>query len=1039
MQKPQQRSKYYRQVQRAILLGSSVVLVACGGGDSGTSTAPKPSVPIITAYQALEQPLGREVSTCNLVLNKTNAAFLEELTLTGLPENFAEPSFRIIANDGKNQYVNAGFFNQIKAGEPLRLIAPIHPITPLSGGKVTLEVGDGALRCPTITLNVAAVPAADPKILTRINQKIEQWLDLTIQQLGADPAALATATADTIQPDLIPFAIAKKSLAANGTLTQQAQQAIIDNNQVVAGVMQGSQIEAQLDAAIAELQALPRPTATRATLKPASQPRIALTPKAAPPIHWLNPTPADPIALSKNRPIAQPKNAALCAGQQFPPNPLPISSAAELSQRMLAAQKGYVIGSNEQTQIGQMLGSYALAGSSTANHAGTGLYVIKTIENAKRALEPTELTSYQIGRFDGLLIEDRPASQAGRWDGANLTAQGQTFNISSSILEGLLTAVGMTPGVVGVAVTATGTAFANPINNLVNELTQESCIKIDAPKYGPFNVSDEEWTEFSVIGDAVERLSQRTYIGQNIGAAELQFKLRTEKFASNRILIEKRNVVVQEQQISLSPSQSRVREAGETVEIIATIPNSFVNKGNLDATVLTPNTRILSRQRSNDQYVLRIATPTDRQDYPVRIEFETLNPVLPPAVNNTRSAIATINLGGQIILSQPSACVVPNSTFELTAEISGFSANQRDIDWLVTGPARLISTQPNADGTRVVATIQTTGAGNVEITANASADLSVQARRVANVSERCLVKTQIVGMGISAPISSTDSDGGEGCLAAQDMQVREEKYQTDENPTQIPDLPRESERWFNRSERVTVQNQTASVSVQRANANNSGCNRATVSSNTRADIRVYGGNDGTLGFDFDADLQGSCSLVKSGDQDEVFCANSNAVVSSGGFHYLDIERDTTVLVEGELKCAGLSGVVGFTPMSLIALRYESTNGGLTQYVSSQLSESLIADKSGNPLPPVLWANVQCRQANQTIQLSQEVVFKKPRQSGKTDRIIFSSTGNAFAGITGTTRAGFGMFGTEPTDLVEPKVGNYRSTAKVNFLIRITPK
>jgi len=986
--------------------------------------------------------LGREVSNCKLTLNKTKAGFLEQLTLTGLPENFAEPSFRIIASDGKNQYIHAGLFNQTQAGEPLSLTAPIHPITPLRGGDVTLEVGDGTLRCPTIKLNVAAVPAADPTILTRINQKIEQWLDLTVQQLGADPAALATATADTIQPDLIPFAIAKKSLATNGYLTQQAKQAISNNNQVVAGVMQGSQIEAQLDAAIAELQALPRPTVTRATLKLASQPRIAIQTKSATPIDWLNPTLPDPIAVSKSLPIAQPKNAALCAGQQFPPNPLPISSAAELSQRMLAAKKGYVIGSNEQTKIGQMLGAYTLAGSNTANYAGGGLYVIKTIENAKRALEPTELTSYNIGRFDSLLLEDRPASQAGRWDGANLTAQGQSFNISSAILDGLITAVGMTSSAVGTAVTAAGTAFATPLGNVVNELTQDSCLKIDAPKYGPFNVSDEEWTEFKAIGDAVERLSQRTYIGQQIGAAELQFKLRTEKFASNRVFIEQRNVVVQEQQISLSSSQVRVNQPSDTVEISGTIPNSFVNKANLQVDITrgggVSGAEIISRSTQGDFYTVRVKTPERRVFYPIHVTFTSRNPTLP--ANATRSRVAIIDLKGSLTLSKPSSCLVPNTTFEVTATLEGFSSNQRGINWTVSGAGQLVGTpQPNADGTQVTATIRSTGTGNLTIQATSTTDPTVADTETTSVSERCLIKTQIVGMGIIAPISSTDSDGGEGCLATQNVQVREEKYQTDENPTQIPALPRESERWFNRSEQIAIQNQVASISVQRGNAINSGCNRATVNSTVNADIRVYGENDGTLGFDFDADLQGSCGVVKNGDQDEIFCANSQAIVSSGGFYYLDIDRDTRVLVEGELKCSGLSGVVSLTPMSLIALRYESTNGGLTQYVPSKPSETLITDTSGNPLPPVLWADVKCTQANQTVRLKQEFIFKKPRQTGKTDRIIFTSGGNAFAAVTGRTRTGFGMFGTEPADLAEPKVGNYRTTAKVDFLIRITPK
>ncbi|MEC7120524.1 MAG: hypothetical protein VXW65_11575, partial [Pseudomonadota bacterium] len=163
-------------------------------------------------------------------------------------------------------------------------------------------------------------------------------------------------------------------------------------------------------------------------------------------------------------------------------------------------------------------------------------------------------------------------------------------------------------------------------------------------------------------------------------------------------------------------------------------------------------------------------------------------------------------------------------------------------------------------------------------------------------------------------------------------------------------------------------------------------------------------------------------------------------VSSGGFHYIDIDRDTRVLVEGELKCANLSGVVGLTPMNLIALRFEPTASGLALYVPSQESKNfLITDTENNPQTPVLWTDVKCTQANQTITLNKEFIFKKPRQSGKTDRIIFTSGGNAFAAITGTKRSGFGQFGTEPTDLLPPQSGSYRTTAKVNFVIRITPK
>lgn len=1012
------------------------LLGGCGGG----SVPPAgDGLPVVSAYSALAQPLGVESGACALTLNKSQAGFGEVLTLTGWPSGFGEPGLRILASDGKSQYVHAGLFKKDGSSGGFSFVAPIHPITPLAGGTVSLEVGDGAQRCPAISLEVAAVPDADPQIAMRVYQKLTEWLDLSIAQLGASAAQLATATPGTVQPDLIPFAVAKRILATNGDLAQEAQAALDSQNKVLAGIIQGSQWESQLDAAIAELKALPAPGASRETLK-----SLALRPTATGQALAVAPDRLKPQVASAAvlRTLEKPRAGALCDGQQFPPNPLSISTAADLSRHMLAAKKGYAIGSAEQTKLGQLLGSYSLAGVADTNFAGKGLLVMKTVEDARRALEPTEITAFDVGRYDSLLIEDRPAAQPGRWDSAVVTARGQSFNVSPAILDGLITFVGLPTGPVAKAMEIGGTVFANQWNNVVNDLTEGSCIRIEAPSYGPVSVADEEWTEFTVIGDAVRKLSQRTYMGQAIGAAELQVKLRTEKFGSAAILQERRNVVVQEQQVTSVPGQVRVNEPGEVVDIAGTIPNSFAGKANLQAAITrgggVSGAEIISRRTEGDFHTVKVRTPVERGVYPIHVTFTSLNPTLP--ANSPRTVTAVIDLKGSLSLSSPASCLVPGTEFGVTATLAGFANGQRVLNWSVTGAGQWVGTPVvNADGTQVTATVRATGTGSLEIKATSAADPSVSATVTTSVSDRCLVKTLAAGLGVSGAVSGQDSDGSAGCVSAVSAPGFEEKFQTTENPTPLPAIPPEAERWMDRSGSVVVQNRSATVSVQRGNANGTACNVATVNSNVNAQTRVYGAVDGTLGFDMDVDLQGSCAQIDNAGNPEVFCAGSQSVASVIGAHYLDIDRDTTVRVEGELSCQGLQGVFAFTPMSLIASRYEPSGSGLVAYVPSQLSESLIADAAGNPLPPVLWTDFTCTSANQTASLSKVFVFKKPRQAGKTDRIIFTSMGNAMALVTGTQRSGFGPFGQEPGDLARPVVGDHRTRGKVMFKVQVKPQ
>lgn len=1016
----------------------SMTLAACGGGGGQSDPSPM-TVTVNAPLPILKQPLGQIQPSCQIRFSQQSANFADRVVVSGIPDSFGAINARVIAQQGTVATIGAAYFEDDPSTHTL--IVPLHPVDPLAGGQVKIEVGDGQHACPAVTLNLNPLPAADPQVITRVRDKMAQWVDASIEAVGVNPSTLLTATADTIAPDMIAFAVAKKNISAGGYTRQQFDLAVKNNDKVFAGVLKQLDAEENFDRAIGELKNIPPLTSYRTGLKQASTPSASY---AIPSINrtWSNQPVFSP--LPQIRPMTTPNfaNSAAanaCGNQPFNPTPLPIHSAAELATRMQRANSsnGYLIRAEEQSSLGLGLGILALAPvaeiSSRANNAGASLYVIKTIENARRALEPKNITAFTIGRLDTLLLEDRPATQAGRWDNVTVNAEGEEFNISSSILEGLITAAGLISGPVGTTVTASGVAFATPIGEQINELTKNSCVKLLAPKYGPIDVSDEEWLEFKSLGSAVKKINQRQYVGAEIGNAELMFKLRSEKFASNNIFEERRNVDVQEQRISLLPSGVRAQEAGDTVEISASIGNSFVDKSNLKAYISSAggdqgsayDNSIISQQKQGDLYTIRVKTSKDRKHFPVEITFDTLNPTLPPPPQY-RARVATISLQGSLSLSEPSSCLQPNSTFDITSTLSGLAAGQRGVTWQVSG-GQLVSESINADQTQRTVTFRTGTAGTMTIKATAVADGQVSDTVTVNVADSCFKKLHYSSLAANSIGNGDDGDCGAQTAPPTDF---EQVFSSAENATLPPALPPESDYWYNRQQALNT-NHDNHINYRLLNDRGT-CQSIAVDGNTTMTARLYGENSGKLGMDFSADLTGNC--VKHPANNEIYCANTSALGVPSTFYYLDIKHDTKVLLEGQLQCNGLTGYVVITPFSAIATRYEHLT---TAYVPNTLSETLITDANGQNLPPVLLADFTCTQPNQTVSFSKEIIFKAPRQSNSTDRIVINTLGSVNMAVLGFDKTGFG-----PVDLTQLpviKTGDFQSKGTVNFFIKVTPK
>lgn len=980
----------------AALLCGSLLLSACGGNGSGNGG---PTV---------SRPLGKEVA-CTLSLNPTSVAPGEPVTVTGIPANFSNPGMRVIARNASGDTVGAAFFEAPESGQASRFAAPLHPATPLAGGEVLIEIGDGARRCAALPLQIGGLPDAEPALMQTVLDKLETWLDLQIRVLGGDPAALAAADQDSIDPSLIPLSVAKKLLGSDqapGSLRQQVTQAIASGDRIIPGVMVAADLAGELDRAIAELNALP-------------------------------PTLREPLTAAKN---------VRCEAERLTPVPLPIRSAAELSQRMLASGKGGLYQSNA---LGQFIGTVGIAASEEAssggpfsgagaasvgaNALGAKLYVLKTVEAARQALEPKTIESFDLRRADTLLVEDRPASQPGRWENASVIAVGEEFNVNEAALDGLITTVGMIPGPVGATVGIGSTAFANPISAALKELTSEGCTRIEAPRYGPIDVTDEEWTESRIIGTAVQRIDHRTYRGAEIGSAELKVTLRGEKFnVLSAQFSETLNIVVNPQILSLLPSSLRLSEPGGLATIGATIANSEAGPNgpiNIERQIVSSGDHEIRNVRANgDLLEIDVQASSRREDFPVRIRFAPLNPVLPGG--GPRERIATIDIGGALTLDRNGGdCLLPNSEAQFTATLNGFAANELGVDLTVTG-GTLVSHENNVATQRIV--VRAGGPGTLTVRAVSRADRSLSEEISVPVLRTCLRKIHYSGGVFQAGGIGVDSDGSDGCPPESDVANQDTRTGPPEESIVIPPaIPPASDLWFQREERITA-DFTTDVTVHRLV--DESCRSHRFSGRTEGDIRFYAEEDGTLGMQFNADLSGNCRV----ENDELAgCSRSQAAGVFNTMSYFEITEDTPIRIEGELRCAGLSGYVELTSFSGIATRFED---GVTPYLGIAEGHSLIVKPDGSQAVPVLWV-AECTEADEVVPFAETVIFQAPRKAGGKDLIVVLGSGSASAQINGITKSGFGPLidpeNPQPPPL--PQSGSYASKAQVDFRVKLAPQ
>lgn len=987
------------------ILAAVWMLTGCGGGGPETPAAPSVQVNNPAFAEVLSAPLGEPVA-CALQLSAEAAVPGERIVISGAPEAMGDASIRVIASPAE-----AGGLPLV---DPLLLLAdapagerhfvvPLHPRGDAEGGVVELELGDGVVACPAVAFTIQPLPSAPPDYTETIQSRMEVYVDRLLEVMGYDPAALLDQAQDEVLPADFPFWLAKQFVSADreGSMARLAVENSADGDDLAERLMMAAGLETELNERIDALAALPQ-----AQLEPAA---------------------AD---AKQGRRLWAGKSAASsklgsCSGLQFDSRKLSIHSAAELSSRMLAANgvdnrlANYGNGSVFANHLALSTNTAAAQGGA---FAGSALFLLTTATEAKMALEPRTIVDFDVRSFETLWIEDRPISREAKWSGATVAAEGSRFNITRAALQSLVAVLGVVPGPVGTAVTAAGAFAPNAVNGAIDSFAEGSCFQIAAPRYGPIDVSDEQWTSSEVSGVFTD-FDHRRYYATDLGAGQIKVSLRSEQFGVSGDFEQSATLQAVPIQISTSTDKVFVAEPGEVVELTATVINADTTQDDFQLVAHGAIGEVLSTHRDGQFFTVRIKTNEDREAYPFELEFIAANTTLPLG-SSQRSKRVSFDVRGSLDIRPDDACLIPGQTLDVSAEIKGFQAGNEGVRWSASGGSfaddsalETLFTAPQQLG---VVTLEIVSTTDSEVSDTVNYAVSAQCLRKIWYPEASFTTD---GNGV---YGGGPEDGSGPCPPGQHDETQREELRTrSEDIDTPPGEPAQSRLWFDHQAGVQA---LLSHNSTRYYSHDGNCGNASFTAESRGRIDYLAEGDGTLTLDVDAQVAAECQRYNNENQD-VVCANAAATAGAIGQYILAAgDQPASYRLTGSLQCGAMDGYIILTPFTITVARYVDGQ----PYEPAQ-GQTGVRDAQGNPRSPQL-VNVSCSQANELLFID-ETFTLDAAEAGQTDQVFLPVSGSVLVTPDVIEKAHFGP--PNPFDPIEePAPGSYSGEVDLQFEVRL---
>lgn len=921
-----------------LLLAGALMLTACGGGGSsgggggGGGDGGGSNESLIDAIaNKLMSPIGTEAapSSCTAIgLSSYAGSPGDIITVTGVPNDFEQPFFRsLIVFDAALAPLPGPIpiFSTDTAGEYTFAI-PSYVLDPMSGGQVSLELSDSLAErhCPGIDFSIEELPetvasAEDARAsLEQLQTALEDWTNKALENIGKNPADLLSADVDTLSKVDQLLWLSKRYVSSSdeGAFSDLLSQLTDENAIFLANSLAAAQTRERLEGASVALPALPSdlvPTSRQTTVLPSAR---AMTPGNA--------------ALQRAATIASrlsvPHISCEVATMEFKYD---ISTVEQLSEHMRSRSQGSPF---DASSMGQLLGvmgwnqkidSHILGILKNKHKKGTELFdslsqqeiqvdklgkamgaasdinfVVERIQQAMLAMEPHEISSFELTDVEDNWIEDRPAADTMTWGGAQISAIGKDYNLYRVLLDSTKQFGGkwvakILGGEKGEGFYDIATELSSGyIDEKFKELSKDQCFRLQAPTYGPiiFEDATAKWTQTRVRdgSENVQVIDEKNYQGSSIGNALLEVTPRIEEFPSESGLNLSGwiDVSVEEVRVVADPGYRAVNSTPETfADITATAVAYDANAGTLIAA--TPNKgTINSEMSSGDTLILNYTTPANLSELPATITYEWSGMTLPSGRDSLREATVKFDKKGHIALSPTSACLTPGEELTITASIDGFPSGDA-IAW--TGGA-LTEGSSNLEQVFTADSL-----GKYTITAFSIDDANIFDETEITVASSCIAKAWSPFVHLELNGSGTFSGGGEGCPSASDPDNISREVTNDG----FPEPPLQGAAWVDKDETYSWPSLHSST---RYSFHEGACFSGHLDGRNNSSATYSAKSDGTLALSVDIDMAGDVKKLGTSDNYTMEKVDASFAAVMAGYYYIPVTADTQLHLEGSITC-----------------------------------------------------------------------------------------------------------------------------------------
>lgn len=935
----------------------SVLVIACGGGARGPDDAPD----------------ARLVDCGAVRWSDTSGEPFDRIRIENIPEAIDIPFVEVRTASGFGYMVP--LLPESDAVAELSLPMYVDDDGVGSGTAEISLIGQDA-RCPPVPVEVKPLPDAPDGTLERLVGALEGIRSEHHRLLSLEPGVLLERDFDELAPELIPLAAADRYLMAldgGGSLREALFALPPVERALVADVVAAIDLVRSLE----DTQAALAQSGFSANVDVEDGKRADASKQSFQPSSCL------PLGLGSRDYIG-------------------LGQDTEKLVELLQIQEAVALSNQFRNQVHEDMmfvfsALLAVPSGGASGALGTALLGAQIYDDFKEGMYPSVIppSSFDFEVKPKFNEDHQTVGHRPEWNNATILARSKGWNLSGTTVDLILNYFPLPLGSAGKWVL--DAPFPNApgmnqwkerlsgelenlamegINEAKNDLPPAKCYRLEGQEYGPFDVTDPEYTESFVHGTTITKFSHRSFDLIDIGASEIELVLNPEKFGQE--LKTRKPVRVWQKQINGSPNPAQVASPGETVVLTVAFDNAdFADDAYVDLRAEPASASIVRRTPlAPGYYEVEVATPPDEDSFPAYLFAESLSKTLPEGTPN-RSAAIPIELGAMLAIGPRPGCVDKGDPVTFTAVVN--PETETDVRWSTTAGSI-------ADSGRTVAYQAPSVSTQVTVSAHLASDPDVKDEvqfRVGDCTEVAVYHAHAAG--VSFP-------GASACDGTGPIFDEEREDQTVEEMSMPPAPPAAAALGAGQAHHRDW-SMGGLHTMQFGQLGTNECASADFDSRVELDAHhQVSGAGQRVDVDFALEATSTCRNVPQ--LDEV-CSNAGGNAAIVAVYYIDVREPTSYQFVAELDCRGPEGPF---PTGL-----PSVHGLLARYVGGGGSpENAVPPNGSNPLPgdfihPQVVGQA-CNDANPRVRVSQRIDLVGPLGEGARDL------------VTLTIQLGQGVFG-----------------------------